>query len=68
MINEEVVSVERVASVLNDFGLETKPAERLEGARVLGLCVHRDKGSLVWKRDNVVDPPSETMTKRQLFS
>ena len=68
MINEEIVSVEKVVSLLNRFGLETKPAEKLEGARVLGLRLYRDRDGLTWKRDNVIDSPSEEMTKRQLFS
>lgn len=64
IINEEIVSVERVASLLNRFGLETKPVEKLEGARVLGLRVYQADGEIRWKRDNVIEPPADAMTKR----
>ena len=59
-----------VSSQLAAFGFETKPAEPLPDARVLGLQLHSSAtGEVLWTRRQGVDlsvPP--TTTKRELFS
>lgn len=67
-VNNDVISNERVINHLKRFGLESKPAESLEGGRVLGLRVENVDGQLVWKRDNTVEPLQVPVTKRKLFS
>ena len=68
VVNNTVVTNERVVRLLRDYGLEAKPPESLDGSRVLGLRVKRIEESLVWRRDNVVDPLPEGATRRQIFS
>ena len=68
VVNEHIVSSQRVIDLLRRYGLEAKPAVPLVGARVLGLRVDECNGRLVWRRDNVIEPPCTKMTKRQLFS
>ena len=69
VVNEDVVSCEQVNKLLSTFGLDAKPPERLNGGRILGLRVFSDlDGVMRWKRDNVINAISETMTKRQLFA
>jgi transposase InsO family protein len=68
IVNNDLVTNERVIKVLEEFGLEAKPAESLKGGRVLGLRVVDVNGNLEWKRDNVVDSLQENMTRRQLFA
>lgn len=68
IVNEQIVSSQRVINLLKSYGLEAKPAVPLVGARVLGLRVSESHGKVVWGRDNVIDPPSPLMTKRQIFS
>lgn len=71
IVNENIVSVEKVVDHLKRFGLETKPPEDLEGGRVLGLSLYREKeGSpLKFKRGNSIPETVEaTLTRRELFS
>lgn len=68
IVNEEIVSSEQVMNLLKKFGLDCKPPEKLCGSRVLGLQVFSSTGNLWWKRDNVLQPPSEVLTKRDVFS
>ena len=39
IVNEELVSCEKVKALLSAYGLEVKPEEELIGGRVLGLRV-----------------------------
>ncbi|XP_043232536.1 uncharacterized protein LOC122386889 [Amphibalanus amphitrite] len=69
LVNEDIVSAERVVAHLANFGLECKPPERAAGgARLLGLRVSRELGRLVWSRDNPVGPPPAVITRRGVFS
>jgi ribonuclease HI len=68
IVNEDIVSCEKVKCHLSDFGLESKPEESLVGGRVLGLRVYEGDQTLMWKRDNVVEKVSDHMTKREVFS
>lgn len=68
IVNEDVVSVQRVVELLKKFGLECKSPEKLSGSRVLGLSIFESDGKLFWKRDNVLQEPTEEMTKRDVFS
>ncbi|XP_043229476.1 uncharacterized protein LOC122385340 [Amphibalanus amphitrite] len=56
LVNEDIVSAERVVAHFAQFGLDCKPPERAaSGARLLGLRVHEENGQLRWKRDNAMD-------------
>ena len=69
LVNEDVVSAERVVAHLRDNGLECKPPQRAaDGARLLGLHVSQELGRLVWRRDNEVGPPPAELTRRAVFS
>ena len=68
IVNEDIVSADRVISVLSEFCLAAKPSESLDGARVLGLRVHGEGGKLMWRRDNALPTVSHRMTRRQVFS
>ncbi|XP_043206517.1 uncharacterized protein LOC122372905 [Amphibalanus amphitrite] len=69
LVNEEVMSAEKVAEHLQAFGLECKdPARAQEGARILGLRVWGEQGALMWKRDNDVREAAGPVTKRKVFS
>lgn len=68
IVNENVVSAEKVIRLLEQHGLDAKPPEQMDGARVLGVRISRERGALRWYRGNVVVPVSEVSTKRQLFS
>ncbi|XP_043202630.1 uncharacterized protein LOC122370793 [Amphibalanus amphitrite] len=69
LVNEEVMSAEKVAEHLQAFGLECKdPARAQEGARILGLRVWGEQGALMWKRDNDVREVAGPVTKRKVFS
>lgn len=68
IVNADVVSCEKVISLLDQFGLESKPPVPLDGARVLGLKVAKEGCSIRWKRDNAVPDFGTVSSKRQLFS
>ena len=71
IVNENIVTAERVVAHLQKYGLETKPPEDLEGGRVLGLCLHRNDrdGTLRFRRGNSLPNfPCENLTRRELFS
>mgnify|MGYP003536646398 FL=1 len=68
IVNEDVVSCEKVKRFLSDFGLESKPEEPLSGGRVLGLRIYQRDNSVMWKRDNLVEEVGSCMTKRDVFS
>ena len=53
---------------MSRYGLETKPAEDLSNARVLGLQLYEDDGKLYWRRrDGVQLYVSENVTRREIF-
>ena len=54
--------------LLRRYGLQAKPAVPLVGSSVLGLRVDECCGKLMWRRDNVIEPPRLQMTQRQFFS
>lgn len=68
-VNEYVVEAITVRAHLQNFGLISKPPERLvDGVRVLGLRVREEHDGHFWRRDNeVVDVPKE-LTRRSFFS
>ena len=68
IVNEDVVSSERVRQHLARFGLDAKESEPLDGGRVLGLRVANRDGVMMWKRDNVLTPLESNPTRRQVFS
>ncbi|XP_043240078.1 uncharacterized protein LOC122390810 [Amphibalanus amphitrite] len=69
LVNEDIVSAERVVAHFAQFGLDCKPPERAaSGARLLGLRVHEENGQLRWKRGNAVSAPPERVTRRSVFA
>lgn len=69
LVNENKVPVDKVAEHLRSFGLETKPPERINDARVLGLQMRQTPtGHLCWSRGNDLPTLEEVVTRRQLFS
>ena len=70
MVNEDVVSATKVASHLSRFGLRTKPVEKLQGTKVLGLQINLDPCTqkLVWSRGNALSVVGSVTTRRELFS
>jgi hypothetical protein len=68
IVNEDVVSSEKVVSHLRNYGLECKPAEPLIGGRVLGLRISVEDDEIVWRRDNALHVPEQTLTKTEVFS
>ena len=65
-VNESKVSVEQVMKVLGDFGLQTKPPERLgdeDSVRILGLQVDSQYN---WRRSSQLPDVSDIMTRRQV--
>ena len=68
-VNEDIVEAKQVESHLCNFGLTSKPHERLvDGARVLGLRVCGQQGKLVWKRDSKLRDPPTRLKRREVFS
>ncbi|KAG0718053.1 hypothetical protein GWK47_053227 [Chionoecetes opilio] len=69
LVNEDVVTTSRVEQHLARYGLTSKtPARVADGARVLGLRVWGERGSLHWKRDNKVGEVPSRLTRRSVFS
>ena len=65
-VNEDVVSSSRVRSKMAEFGLICKDPERLEdGARVLGLNVRQDRGTLKWGCRTAIP---DVFTRQGIFS
>ena len=64
------VSMSEVVKHLKQYGLETKPPEKIDEARVLGLQLGRaDDGTLCWSRGNHLPlVRTEAMSRRELFS
>ena len=68
-VDEDVISAERVVEHFARHGLVCKAPQRPDDkARVLGLQVSSSAGELVWRRDNPVNKPPETLTRRALFA
>jgi hypothetical protein len=70
VIDTALVSVDRVVEHLRMHGLETKPPETLDSARVLGLQLRQNNhGKMTWTRSkNVPTLPDKPLTRRELFS
>ena len=69
LVDEDIVSAERVVQHFARYGLACKPPQRAaDGARLLGLHVKACAGELQWRRDNPVSAPPETLTRRALFA
>jgi len=68
IVNENIVSSERVREHLLRFGLEAKPPESIVGSRVLGLRVEARESNLYWCRGNDLPSCNDKVTKRELFS
>jgi len=67
-VNMSNVSCEEVVAVLDRYGLKSKPFERLEDCRVLGLRVKKKGENYWWTRDNSLPSVSEVKTRRDIFS
>ena len=70
LVDERMVSAERVVAHLNDYGLETKPPERvIDGMAVLGMYVRQDGDVLRWtRRGPLADETKMRMTRRDVYS
>lgn len=69
IVDEEIVTAEKVIEHLKKFGLSTKEPEDIKNGRILGLSVEQDKtGKLSFKRGNEIVGETEKMTRRELFS
>jgi hypothetical protein len=55
VVNENIVSCERVQSLLMNYGLQAKSPESLIGGRILGLRVFERDGEIRWRRDNELE-------------
>ena len=70
LVDESVVSVERVKAHLNEYGLVTKDPQPLDGGSALGLRIHRGVDGELWydRGNKLPDEIGERMTRRELFS
>jgi ribonuclease HI len=74
VVDESIVSAERVCAHLRKFGLEPKDPVGLPGGRLLGIALHKDRvGELQMQRGtSLADVASSldfsTLTKRGVFS
>lgn len=68
-INKSVAPAERVRQHFSQFGLESKKPEQFgDGARVPGLEVRGQHGTLWWKLGSVIPDIPEVVTCRVIFS
>ena len=68
-LNEDMAPARTLVEHLEKFGLRVKPPEKVaDGARVLGLHVWGETGTLRWKRDNALPKFPERLTRREIFS
>ena len=68
-VNEDIAPASQVRATLARFGLVCKDPVRLEdGARVLGLNVWGEHGSLLWKRGSEIPTMPDAITRRSVFS
>ena len=69
LVNVSRVSTQVVVEHLKQYGLRSKPPEKLEGGAALGLRLKRiGGGSLLFTRGNVVPDIPKTVSRRELFS
>lgn len=71
MVQESIVSAERVREHLLSYGLVSKVPESLDGGRVLGIALKQvASGDMKMSRGAALPPLSmcEALTKRELFS
>ncbi|XP_054259447.1 uncharacterized protein LOC128984178 [Macrosteles quadrilineatus] len=68
VVNKEIVSSDVVIRLLETYGLTAKPAETLDGGRVLRLRLRRAGCKLMWYRDNKLKPLDQVKTKKDVFS
>lgn len=68
LVNEDIVSADKVIIHLNKYGLVTKPPEVLTGGAVLGLQLREVGGEILFYRNNKIPEVKEELTKRELFS
>ena len=69
LVNEDILSAERVIEHFAEYGLECKPPERAAvGTRLLGLRVRPEGVGLCWSRDNAIGDPPARVTRRAVFS
>ena len=70
-VDTSQISAEDVVQHLARYGLETKPVEKIDSVKPLGLRVYRDKtGILQWSRANSIEAfeSYESLSRRELFS
>ena len=69
LVNVSCVSTKVVVEHLRQYGLRSKPPEKLDGGAALGLRLRRtDGGSLLFTRGNVVPDIPKKVSRRELFS
>ena len=69
IVNCDLVSFSRVMDHLAQYGLVTKQAEMINGARALGLQIRQSKlGQRMWSRGNDLPVVPESVKLRELFS
>ncbi|XP_037093010.1 uncharacterized protein LOC119112829 [Pollicipes pollicipes] len=69
LVNEDVLSAERVVVHFAEFGLDCKHPERAaSGAWLLGLRVQAEGRELRWVRDNPVGASPARVTRRAVFA
>ena len=68
-MNEDIVSLIHIRMKLAKFGLICKDPERLENsARVLGLDIHGEQGTLQWRHGTAVQEVPDFLTRPAVFS
>lgn len=68
IVNENIVDTKTVIELLELYGLVTKPAETLDGSRVLGLRLTKVEDKIMWSRDNKIKLLAGVKSKRDAFS
>lgn len=69
LVNEDLMNAGEVAEHLARYGLVTKPAVPIRGAKALGLQVDEDAGgNLIWRRGNRIPEVGDKVSRRELFS
>lgn len=71
MVDETIVSSEKVKTHLKSYGLQSKPVEDISNARVLGLQLYESQNGLRWRRGNNISEKIENnneLTRREYFS
>lgn len=69
LLNESLLTADRLIQHLERFGLATKPPEKLDGGAALGLRLERGRsGELMFSRGNILPILPESLTRQELFS